>query len=152
MQENLIRTPSIDEAVAYLEAFLFGNENMTFYITGAVGVGKSFLAEWARAQTRNGKRGAIYDNQLPDPASPFWVCFLPTAPEHVPEDQIVTITEPEYERKRGVLTEWASVRNLSWQAKALDALLGVDTWNLQLLRSLAQRTGRGINISHDQRY
>ena len=73
MAEKLIRTPFIDEALAYTEAFLFGNRPMKLWIIRAQGSGKSFLADWARRQTENGKRGAIFDANPPQPDLPFWL-------------------------------------------------------------------------------
>ena len=137
--EKLIQTPSIQEAVALIEAFLFGKQERKVWITGDAGSGKSFLAGWAREQTQNGKRGAIYDDLAPDINSSFWLAFSRSEPDKQLTCEPINLNPPEYERKRGVLEEWAAARDLNWEPEALQTLLAIKTDNLQLLRSLAQR-------------
>ncbi len=140
--EALIRTHSIDEAVAYVEAFLHGKNAMKLWVVGPGGCGKTFLARWAADQTRNGKRGAIHDNSDPDPDAPFWLAFSRQVPDDLLGGELVEIGVPEYERKLGVLREWAAARGLDIAPRAMDALLTLETDNLQFLRSIADRSAR----------
>lgn len=137
--EKLIRTPSIDEALAFIEAFLFSQTPSKLCIVGAAGSGKTFLAVWARSQTKNGKRGAIFDQTTPPGHLPFWLVFAREPLLTLKANDTIHLGPPEFERKLGVLGEWALARGVTWQPRALDALLAVDTNNLQRLRSLAER-------------
>lgn len=137
--EKLIRTPSIDEALAFIEAYLFGQAPGKLCIVGAAGSGKTFLADWARAQTKNGRRGSIFDQSEPPAHLPFWLVFTRDPAAELAANDIIQLGAPEYERKAGVLSEWALARGVAWQARALEALLAVPTDNLQRLRSLAER-------------
>lgn len=141
-EEKLIRTPSIDEALAYIEAFLFGTRPLKLWIVGEQGCGKTFLADWARQQTKNGKRGSIFDARQPDLALPFWLAFTRHQPDDQAGGEVIFVGAPEYERKAGIMTEWAISRGLSWDPQALATLLKLETNNLQTLRSLADRTAR----------
>lgn len=143
MREALIRTAAVEEAATYLEAFLHTREPMRLWIVGAPGSGKSFLHGWAARQTLNGKRGALFDETLPASNLSSWVVFAQHEPEaNISDAILVKIGPPEYERKRGVLEEWARARNLNWHEDALATLLRVPSDNLQRLRSLAERTAR----------
>jgi chromosomal replication initiation ATPase DnaA len=142
--EALIRTPSIDEAVAHIELFLHSADPGRLLVVGPEGSGKTFLAAWAREQTRNGKRGAICDNVPPPADLPHWIWMVRSIPsrELIRDAVVVHIHPAEFERKAGVLQEWAAVRHLRFEPQALETLLRVDTGNLQRLRSLADRAAR----------
>lgn len=140
--ESLIRTPSIEEAVAFLESFVHGEAPRRLWIVGGPGVGKTFLARWAKNQAANGRRGAILDEGTPDPTWPAWIALVPDVPADPMDGDFVYIGPPEYERKIGVLEEWAATRGLRWDRHALERLATIDTDNLQTLRSLAERTAR----------
>ena len=142
MRERLIETPAVTEAVAHLEAFLAGRGPSRLWIVGPAGCGKSFLARWARERSSNGRRGALFDDRRPPETASVFAAFSRTPPEDPLGGVVVTIGPPEYERKRGVLEEWAQIRGLRWDGRALERLLELPSDDLKRLRGLAERAAR----------
>ena len=147
--ERLIRTPALDEALAYGEAFVRGKRRQRIWICGGPGVGKSFLCNWLRRQAGNDAGAAIFDEPHEVPDLEQWLIFSRMAPPPAAGCDIeVALLPPEYERRRGVLSEWASAHNLIWEPGALEVLLAQPIDDLTRLRTLA---GRAAFDSHAAR-
>jgi len=139
-REALIHTPAIEEACSYLEAFVRGAQPPRLCIVGPCGCGKTFLAGWA--QDFAGRTSLpIYDGTPPPAARKRWLHFTRRLPPGAhTEALVVRVQPPEYERKRGILLEWARVRNWRWDQDALAYLLELEpSGDLRRLRSLAER-------------
>ncbi|RMF17358.1 MAG: hypothetical protein D6761_04425, partial [Candidatus Dadabacteria bacterium] len=67
------------------------------------------------------------------------------APPNINCDIEVVILPPEYERRRGVLSEWAATHDLIWGPGALEALLAQPIDDLARLRALAGRAAFDSN-------
>lgn len=124
--ESLVLTPAVAEAWAFLEAWCRGSlEVENLYLMGPAGIGKEFLVQAALRRWGRRKTGHLIWDRLPPPEPHNFL--------------VVPVGLPEAERKQGVLWEWARARGFVFQPQALELLLSLNTYDLDLLRSLAQR-------------
>lgn len=142
--EAPVRSAALDEALAVVEGWLDLPGGGRVLIVGPAGSGKTFLADWLRRRAAPDRRAGICDDHRPDPDLRDWVWFARRRPEGLGDMDLreAAILAPEYERKAGVLGEWAQARGLRWDPPALERLLGLPTDSLTRLRSLAERTAR----------
>lgn len=143
-RELPVRSESLAEALAAIEGWAGLRQGGCLLITGPAGSGKTFLAEWLRAMLTPDRQAAVCDGVTPDPDLHEWVMFARARPEMPLPDDLheAVILPPEYERKAGVLAEWARARGLRWDPPALDRLLALPTDSLTRLRSVAERSAR----------
>lgn len=139
-----VRSEAVAEAMAAIEGWASLRRGGFLLITGPEGSGKSYLADWLRVQLAADRRAAVCDGNTPDPDLAEWVWFVRERPASaLPDDaQEAVILAPEYERKAGVLTEWARARKLQWDPSALERLIALPTRSLTRLRSVAERCAR----------
>lgn len=125
-EEQLIVTPSVEEAWAYLQAWGKGSKTVeNLFLLGPPGIGKEFLITRAIRTFGRHPTGHLVWDRLPPP-EPHLFTVVPIGP-------------PEEERKEGVLREWGRVRGYRFSPSALHLLVTLPTWDLDLLRSLAER-------------
>jgi chromosomal replication initiation ATPase DnaA len=134
-EERLVRGPSIESACAQLEGWARGVRYPSpLLLVGEQGVGKRFLLRWAQNLALRFQEEGKGRPRLP----------LPLIHEGVPNPPppgylILHVHPPEYERRLGVLLEWARVRGIRFEEPALHLLLRLNTYNLERLRGMMAR-------------